>query len=68
MERDDMDVQDRIRTIEADLKARRIPVAEFLDDIGVGRTSWQTWKNGRQRPSMSKWDKVEAGAARLNGQ
>ena len=63
-----MDVQDRIRTIEADLKARRITVAEFLADIGVGRTSWQMWKNGSNLPSMSKWAKVEAGAARLNGQ
>ena len=63
-----MDVQDRIGTIEAELKARRITVAEFLEDIGVGRTSWQKWKNGSQLPTMSKWARVEAGAARLNGQ
>jgi hypothetical protein len=51
--------------IEAEAKARRVPIKTFCQEAGIAVSNWGRWKRGASSPTFSKWQKVEASAARL---
>lgn len=55
-----MDVKAEIETMETQLRAEGITVADVLRDAGITASTWGRWKRDGQVPLLSTWERIQA--------
>ena len=58
-------IQTTVLAIEAELKAKKIPVCRLTAEAGIMPSTWSRWKAGSNAPYIETWDKVLEAKARL---
>ena len=52
-----MNIFERITSIEARLKAKKIAVQDVCDAASVNRATYQRWKSGETMPNWKTWQR-----------
>ena len=58
-------IQTMVLAIEAELKAKKIPVCRLTAEAGIMPSTWSRWKAGSNAPYMETWNTVLEAKARL---
>lgn len=60
-----MQLQTEIHSIEARLRAFRIPLADFLTEANIDRSTWGRWRSGSFGPRLNNWNAAKDAVERV---
>ena len=61
----DDDMRPHIESTQARVLASGMSMSKFLAQCGVSRSTWWRWREGKGRPNMATWDRVQVAAHKL---
>ncbi len=61
-----VDIQHEVAVIEFRIKSAGFTIRELLRRADVDVAQWQRWKNGKQTPLVTTWDRIHTAANELD--